>query len=695
MVLAAVAAAVVAVVPPAAAETASAWAPTDQTAVRLVAGVTAVGPGETVPLGLHFTLRPGWKVYWRSPGSGGLPPVLDWAASDNVADARIAWPAPKRFDSLGIESFGYADEVVFPIQLRLSRAGEAVRAAADVDYLTCREICIPYRATLSLSLPAGPADPAPEAALIARFLDHVPGDGAAHGVRIEGARLVGSGEDRRLEARIAASPPLAAPDLLVETDLPLDFSAPEMTAAAGGGTLLTARIAGDAAVIDRLAGSAVTLTLVDGARTAEAGATVSAAPAAGGPADLVLWATMLATALLGGLILNLMPCVLPVLSLKLLGVVEAGGRARAEARAGFVASAAGILVSFLVLAAGAVALKAGGHAVGWGIQFQQPWFLAVLATILVLFAANLWGWFHIPLPGFAQAAAGAPHHGPLGHFLTGAFAALMATPCSAPFLGTAVGFALSRGWVEIVAIFLALGTGLALPYLVIALFPGLATRLPRPGRWMNVVRRALALALVAAALWLLLVLAAQQGWVAAVGLAAVLAAAAILIGPAARLPAAWRTSIAAATLVAFAVVVVPRLSIAPPPAAAAVGGEWRPFDRQAIARLVAEGRTVFVDVTADWCITCQVNKKLVIGRGAVAERLADARVVPMRADWTRPDPAIATFLADHGRYGIPFNVVYGPGAPKGVALPELLTEGAVMDAFARAAGGVTTAAVPR
>ncbi|MCC7275055.1 MAG: thioredoxin family protein [Alphaproteobacteria bacterium] len=678
----------------AAAGTASAWNRTEQTALRLVAGTTAVGRGETVPLGLHFTLRPGWKVYWRSPGSGGLPPAIDWAASENVAGARIAWPAPRRFEAQGIESFGYADEVVLPIQLRLTRAGEAARAVAAVDYLTCREICIPYQATLTLDLPAGPADPSPEAALIARFLERVPGDGGQHGIRIDGAALARTAAGPRLVATVAAVPPLAAPDLLVESGLPLDFAAPRLSQAADGRAILTARVDGDDAVVARLVGSGVTLTLVDGPRSAEVPVTVVAA-AGPAPASLALWIAMLATALLGGLVLNLMPCVLPVLSLKLLGVVEAGGRERAEVRRGFVASSAGILVSFAALAAGAIALQAGGHAAGWGIQFQHPWFLAALAGVLALFAANLWGWFAIPLPGFAQAAAAAPHRGTLGHFLTGAFAALMATPCSAPFLGTAVGFALSRGPLEILAIFLALGVGLALPYLAVAAFPGVATRLPRPGAWMNVVRRLLAVALVATCGWLLLVLAAQQGTGAALGLAGVLVAGVLLLGPLARLPAAWRTSIAAATLVAFAVVVVPRIAAVPPaPAPSQPAGQWRPFDRAAIAGLVGAGRLVFVDVTADWCITCQVNKKLVLGRGAVADRLAAPAVVAMRADWTRPDPAIAAFLADHGRYGIPFNVVYGPGAPQGVPLPELLTESAVLEALARAAGPARTAAAP-
>lgn len=667
------------------ADTASGWARTEQSAVRLVSAVSGVGSGQTVTLGLHFRLEPGWKVYWRSPGSGGLPPVIDWQGSENAGEARIVWPAPKRFDALGIESFGYSDEVVFPVEMRLERPGEPARLAAAVEYLTCREICIPYQADLRLELPSGPAGPSAEAELVSRFLARVPGDGVAAGLRVASVGLGGTAEARTLVALVETDRPLAKPDLFVETAIPADFGAPTVTPIAGGARLETP-IAGDPATVARLAGRDVTVTLVDGDRSLETQLRVgSAAPLPAVPASA--WLAILATALLGGLILNLMPCVLPVLSLKLLGVVEAGGRERSEVRRGFIASSAGILFSFLLLAAGAVALKTAGMAAGWGIQFQEPWFLAGMAAVLALFAANLWGWFEIPLPGFAQAAANAPHRGLIGHFLTGAFAALLATPCSAPFLGTAIGFALSRGPIEIFAIFAALGVGLASPYLAVAAFPGIATRLPRPGLWMVKVRRVLAVVMLLTCIWLLSVLAAQQGVWTAAGLGLVLVLAALLIGPLARLPAAWRTSVAAATLVLFAVAVVPRLS-APPQVSDAVeaGAQWQPFDRARIATLVAEGRTVFVDVTADWCITCQVNKKLVLNRGEVADRLARPQLVAMRADWTRPDAGIARFLADHGRYGIPFNIVYGPGAPDGVALPELLTESTVMEALTRATG---------
>ncbi|HEY0832581.1 MAG TPA: thioredoxin family protein, partial [Azospirillum sp.] len=409
-----------------------------------------------------------------------------------------------------------------------------------------------------------------------------------------------------------------------------------------------------------------------------AGGGIGAGPVASLP-------SMLAVALLGGLILNLMPCVLPVLSLKMLSMVAHSGAPPRRVRAGFLASAAGILASFLVLAGAMVALKTAGAAVGWGIQFQQPLFLVFMVVLVTLFAANLWGLFEIPLPRFlADTAGGTEGHGYGGQFATGAFATLLATPCSAPFLGTAVGFALANGPLEVFAIFTALGVGLALPYLLVAAFPAIARHLPRPGRWMVALRRVLGGALALTGVWLLSVMAVQVGEPVAGLVAALMAALVLALWLGHRLAAGMRwagpVSAALLTLAAF---IVPVQFGAGADAAPVATTAWKSFDEAAIGKHVAEGRTVFVDVTADWCITCQANKKLVMNRGEVARRL-DGDVVALRADWTRPDERIAAYLARHGRYGIPFNIVYGPGAPDGIALPELLTTGAVLEALDKA-----------
>lgn len=665
------------------------WARTDVSQARLVAAATAVGAAESLRLGLQFQLDPGWKIYWRSPGDAGSPPMPDFSASDNAARVDVDWPAPTRFDELAdLETAGYEGETVLPLTLRPERPGEAVRVRATVPYQACETICIPYVAELALDLPAGPAAASPFARLIDRYEARVPRAPEAAGVEVVSVGVAGAPPEERIEVALRSPLPFAAPEMFVEA--PPRYRAGRAAAAVAEGgarARLSAPVAARGGA--SIAGEAVTITVVDGARAFEFSTELGAAAAPAPPGAPPALAAMLGLALLGGLILNLMPCVLPVLALKLMGAIGHGGGARGAARAGFLASAAGIAASFLVLAAAAAAVKLAGGAVGWGIQFQQPAFLVFLALVVTLFACNLFGLFEIGLPAWlGGAAARAGGRSLAGHFAAGAFATLLATPCSAPFLGTAVGFALARGTGEIFAVFAALGAGMAAPYLAVAAFPALATRLPRPGPWMTKLRAALGLALAGTAVWLVFVLAARAGPAAALAAGAACAALAAALRIARR---ARRAGLAAAAAAALAAFLAPAL--APPEggagsaAEAAPAGVWTPFAPAALTAAVAEGKTVFVDVTAEWCVTCKVNKALALDSEPVRARLGAAGTVAMRADWTRPDPEIAAYLASFGRYGIPFDAVYGPGAPEGLPLPELLRPGTVLAALDRAAGG--------
>jgi suppressor for copper-sensitivity B len=306
-----------------------------------------------------------------------------------------------------------------------------------------------------------------------------------------------------------------------------------------------------------------------------------------------------------------------------------------------------------------------------------------MIILLTLFAANLWGFFEFHLPhwlGGAGAGYGHPHS-PLGHFLSGVFATLLATPCSAPFLGTAVGFALARGSLEILAIFLMLGLGMALPYILIAIWPKLAMRLPRPGKWMLGLKIILGLALAGTAIWLIFVLAAQAGWKAGLLAFILLLKATIIIASG----KSWRWLVVAPlALLAFLSPLLLEGQQEKALARSDSAALWQPFDPLKLAALVAEGKTVLIDVTADWCITCKVNKAVALDDARVVARLKNEGVVAMRADWTKPDPAIAAYLQSFGRYGIPFNAAYGPGAPDGLALPELLTPSLVLEYLEKA-----------
>ncbi|MDG2287004.1 MAG: protein-disulfide reductase DsbD family protein, partial [Alphaproteobacteria bacterium] len=662
---------------------ASDWTQTRMADIRLVSAAAGTGDASSVPLGLQFKLAEGWKIYWRTPGDAGFPPDLEIKTGVNLAGLDWQWPVPYRFSLFGQESHGYDGEVVFPITARLSETGKPLEIDAVVHALACSDICVPLDAALSFTLPAGPAGPTVYTQLVSRYRSRVPGPLEGAGLSVTSVEPVGSPKAHSIKVVVSADQRLVTPDVFVEAGTGYTFGKPkiEFTADRLNASLTVPASLPKTGSLDALP---VTLTIVDGDRFIETRQTVgaSSSTAAGMAAEIPfeVWITMLGFGLLGGFVLNFMPCVLPVLSLKLLGVLRHGGGETGPIRRGFIASALGIMACFLLLAGGAIAMKQAGLAVGWGIQFQQPLFLAGMIVLLAGFAANLFGWLEVPLPAaFARLGVLGPSTGTqdtnaggaqglFGHFLTGAFAALLATPCSAPFLGTALGFALARGPVEILAIFGALGIGLALPYLLVAARPSLVRGLPRPGPWMDRLRVILGLALLATAIWLLTVASAQLSIFHIGAITVLLAGAGLILAftktSASRLPGLLAGGLAIAILVVVGVAdqrdqqegrgAIETAGLEGP------GVNWTGFEVTRLASLVAEGRVVFVDVTAEWCLTCKVNKSLVLDRGEVASRLARGDITAMRADWTKPNSQIAAYLASFQRYGIPFNAVYGP-----------------------------------
>ena len=690
---------------PSADSASSNWAETAQTKVRIIAGTEGVGNSRELRLGLQFQLQPGWKIYWRSPGDAGFPPTVKWDGSRNLAGAGIRWPAPVRFSVLGLETLGYKEEVVFPIAASAVTTLEAVSVKAKVRYLTCNDICIPYEANLSMHLPAGDIGPSKHGHLIDRFRASVPGDGSAHGLKIDTLRSLKDGQGMRLQLVASAQTSFTQPDVFFEGAPGLTFGKPNVNMINGRSrALIDVSVDGLDGLNDdkgpTLDNRTFVVTLVDGKRAAELSLVARPrAPLAkltpGSPSrgDVSIFSILL-LAIMGGLVLNLMPCVLPVLSLKLLGLVQHGGGNLGAARAGFLASAAGIIASFLVLAGALASLKIGGMVVGWGIQFQQPWFLTSMAALITLFACNLWGFFEVRLPQtiFDFSVRAGNTNGLGGHFLQGSFATLLATPCSAPFLGTAVGFALAGGTADILLVFTALGLGMALPYLLIAVFPKTATWLPKPGPWMIKLRIVLGFALVAAGAWILTVLAGTTSATGAWIIAGLMAASGGVLYWAHKPGHAGIKLSAPALLATFLIATTTPNWL---PQSTTSGGKidntiWEPFDEAAIPKLLAGGKTVYVDVTADWCITCLVNKGMVLGDQQVNDLLSSRKIIAMQADWTKPSDAISQYLAKHGRYGIPFNIVYGPKKPDGVVLPELLSARIVLDAFDTANDQVLT-----
>ncbi len=618
-------------------QAATEWAQNDHGSVRLIASSLTAGSGLSLSAGLHFKPVPGWHIYWRSPGDAGYPPRIDWTGSENLAGADFHWPAPVRFSQSGIETAGYNAEVVLPITLRWSKQGQGAKLAAKVDYLTCADICIPYQYNFQMELPPGANLNSPEKDWIEVFSDLVPTKTNQGDLIITSINISGSEDSPALQVQAASAFAFDKPDIFVESALPIAFGGPKTSLSQGGlqANFTVPIIIQNKEDFQKLLNAPVTVTVTS--HKASKSAEWAAIPARMTESAPYGYLVIVLIALLGGFILNFMPCVLPVLSLKIIKLVNAQDQDKAHIRRSFVAGAMGIVASFWALAAIAVAVKISGGQVGWGVQFQSPAFLIVMTAIMLVFAANMWGLFEFRMPGFVSgldAALGLDKgRNSFGRdFLLGCLATVMATPCSAPFVGTALGFALSQGAAQIFLIFTFLGLGLALPYLLIALRPGIAHRFPRPGKWMNGLRRILALLLLLTALWLGAI-AATHFMSAASGSASKSA-----------LP-------------------------------------WQEFSADKIGAALAQDKTVFVDITADWCLTCKVNDRLVLSDLEIQSLLRAPNVILLRGDWTRPDPMISTYLASHGRYGIPFNAVYSKANPQGKPLPELLTKSAVKEAL--------------
>lgn len=651
--------------------------------MRLVSAVDGTGRLENIPLGLEFRMAPGWKIYWRTPGEAGLPPTITLDQNFNKAlSAQIAWPAPKRFNAFGFDNFGYAEHVVLPISLAGHISGTPLQLTADVEALVCADICVPLAGTLDLDIADGAALPTIHTQMIAEYASAVPRPGSAPTINAQALWH----DSENLYIRFAA---LTAPieDIFIEGINGVAFKKPQMNGQ-------TARIAMQGTLPENMIGMPVTLTIVSQPSRAGLGkgdvelaevrlfigtASELANSTSQTTASLALGA-ILFTAFLGGLILNLMPCVLPVLAIKVTSILSVAGMSAGHVRRRFLASATGILVSFMILAAGLGILRYAGAQIGWGIQFQNPVFLIAMALVISLFALIMLDRITLPIPAFVSRLSAGKGSGYMGDFLAGMLATLLATPCSAPFVGTAVTAALTGDDIMLVGIFAAMGFGLALPWLLLALWPQAVAFLPKPGRWMGTIKYVLAFFLGGTVIWLLTIFHTLGGSDATRAVVVILVLGFGLIAFRGFTVRITRLIMSVTVVAALAVPIMmspnfPEKSL--PEAGPGVDVAWQPWHPKGIDMYLAKDQVVFVDVTADWCITCKVNKRFVINDPAIAARLDTAqqqgKLVMLQADWTRPDRDISRFLAQYGRFGIPFNAIFSPSHPAGIILPELLT----------------------
>ena len=666
-------------------------APADLVKADLLAETASIAPGTSLWIDLHLAIKPGWHIYWRNPGDSGLPTAIDWSLPAGFSAGQILWPTPERFVQGDIGNYGYAGSADLLVPIAAAKevpVGQAATLSADASWLVCADICIPGGAKLSLSLPvtAGPVAPDPAAAgLFAAARSRLPLPAPFE------TRFVAEPHDYRLLVPASAVAGLRKPTgMFFPSDGSLIDHAAEPGVSRRDSSLeITLRKASAAVAAPATLDGVLALRSEDGAERAfEVSANPITAPAT---ENRLAWWQALLLAFLGGIVLNAMPCVFPILSLKLLSLARQAHGHRSEQVGHGLAYTAGVLASFAILGGALLALRGAGQAVGWGFQLQSPVFVAVIAYLLFAMGLSLSG--VVALGGEFAGAGGwlAGRSGPAGTFFTGVLATVVATPCTAPFMGAALGFALIAPAALAFAIFLALGLGLAAPYLMATLSPGWQRVLPRPGAWMDLVKQLLAFPLYGTVAWLLWVLIQEVGPGEALGalFGLVLVAFAVWIYGRTRLAAPLGRSLGAALAAAGTVAAIvlaasftTTTGTAPANAAIKDGLSWEPFTAERLSALEAAGKPVFVNLTASWCVTCLINERVALDSAAVRQAFAAHGVVPLKGDWTNQNPEITTLLQRYGRSGVPLYLFYD-GKSEPVVLPQILTAGIVLDALGK------------
>ena len=585
----------------------------------LLLGYTPENNEDQYLLGLEVKLEPNWKIYWKNPGDAGLPPKITWEKTENVSTVNLLFPAPKRFSFYDIETFGYESEVVFPLVIKPIDKKKKIQGILELDAQVCSQICVPVKHKLDLSKINYLFQDKKSLTKIIKYKDKIPQKSTNNKLKFVSGKIDGNliklKFDNYLKDKVN--------DVILEDGngfiyqktnfigdngyLNIDFLKNNVAESMDflKLTFLTNNISYELS-IDNL-----NKKLVQTSKP-----------------KIILGIKIIIIAFAGGFILNFMPCVLPVLSLKMIQLVDFRAESRMVYRKKIVLNILGIMTIFLLLSFLTFLVKATGNYVGWGIQFQSPYFLIFMILLTFMFALNLFGVFHYFLPSKFLTFLSYKQEGYLGDFITGMFLTLLATPCTAPLVGTAIGFALSGGFVDIFSILLFMGLGLSLPLIILLFFPNIIKFIPKPGNWLIVFKKLMALSLLVTSLWLTGILLSLLN----------------IKTPISKVDknfseASWN---------------IEQNFVFP-------------------SQLAQEGKTVFVDITADWCITCKVNKKFVLDNPEVIEMFKKNNIILLQLDWTKPNDKIKEFLAHKGRYGLPYNEIYSPSLINGKILPELLT----------------------
>jgi len=663
--------------------------------VELVSNVESIQPGQPFWVGLYFKLEPGWHIYWKNPGYTGFPPSIDWKLPTGFQASDIHWPIPIKMTFEGFVSFGYEGEVLLPIQITPPEdldLSQPIVLTGNASWLMCSDSCVPGKKNLELSLPVENSPPKLNSKwnpTIELALDQIPKKSTLWQItpyvskEIYGL-LIESPDNK--DAHLPQSLQFFSLHDGINPNLPQKLEKTET------GYFLTLPL--EDLVPEHLEG-----VLINQEGWNPEGQKALAIDVTGHKDETIHFKThaisltkAMAFAFIGGIILNLMPCVFPILGLKVLSFMKHAGDGIWKARIHGIVFAIGVLASFLALAAVLLILRAGGEFIGWGFQLQSPYFIAFLCFLLILIALNFLGVFEIGTSLIALGSGSANHSGYLGTFSSGILATVLATPCTAPFMGTALGFALTQPPYYSLCIFAAVGLGMSMPYLILSFSPALIKYLPRPGSWMETFKQAMAFPLIATVLWLLWVFGKQTELDALIKLLFGLLLASIaawIYGRFATFNAsthrrhvAWGISslfLFSAIALSYTSAKIDNLNLK---TSSHANLAWENYSAENLQKLRAEGKAIYIDFTAAWCLTCQANKKNVFSSPQVLETLKKKDVILLHADWTKNDPTITRALQSYGRSGVPTNVIYPAEANSApILLPELLTPAIVLNAL--------------
>ena len=648
----------------------SEWAVGETSKLRLISPYSQ-NSSKNITIGLEYQMQPGWKTYWKSPGDGGFAQNISWENSSNISDVKILWPTPIKFEILGLTSLGYQDNVTFPLEIEIENEFQDINLDLHVNYLICKEICIPGDARIFLDIPAGEKKINDNYFDVEQALSKLPEkDFSRTYLKNINANVLEGENLSTIRLQIESEKIFFNPEIFLHTPFGLPVVQHTISYSANN-KLITAEFDFNKKLISE---DSFPLEVVlkdvnhnfEHLLSAQITKDIS-------NSTMNTFIFYILISLLAGLILNVMPCVFPILSIKLMSVFTVD---QGTARVSFLTVALGIVSSFFLLGVCFLVLQYFNFSIAWGMQFQKPYFLIFITLIIFLFMMNMFGQFQINLPqNFSNIAfAGLGNKSFFKDFFNGFFATLMATPCSAPFVGTAITAAFTQNYITGMSIFLFMGIGMASPYLLIALFPKLVNFLPKPGIWMIYVKYFLGLLLLATVVWLSNILLNFFNIYFLVISLFVL----IVITYRRKFPLFKNTiTIASIIFIFFST----SLQIFQQHSSSGEEKDWVSFFTVDIDQLVAQDKIIFLDITADWCATCQFNKINVLNSDNIIKQFKDNSVTLIRADWTKPNERVNLFLEKYDRFGIPFNAFFSKKFPDGILLSELLSEKEIVNAI--------------